>query len=258
MARRVDPDDIPGPPKKSKRECKYHSEWRSHDVLPSRKGSTFALCESCGVDINIGHGGVNDVRKHLTTTKHQELRKATSSSKRLKAFFRQSPLEESITRAEVLFANFLAEHNVPFMLADHYTHLASAMVPDSQVAKEFRCAATKTTCIIKGALNPYFSEPVVTLCKHNPFSILCDEGSDTNRHNFAILARMWDDKLGKPVTRFLELPVASAGNAASLFELIDAALESKGIPWCNVVGFESDGANVMIGKHNSVLSCVLS
>ena len=94
------------------------------------------------------HGGLNDVRKHIATSKHQEMLKATSSTMNLESFFRPSPVEESITRAEVLFANFIAEHNLAFMLADHFTHLASAMFPDSQVAKAFRCAATKTTCIV--------------------------------------------------------------------------------------------------------------
>ena len=114
-------------------------------------------------------------------------------------------MEESITRAEVLFTNFIAEHNIPFILAAHFTHLASAMFPDSQVAKGFWCAATKTTCIVKGALNYYFSEAVTALCKENTFSTLCNEGSDTDRHNFAILVRMWDEKLGKTVTRFLDI-----------------------------------------------------
>ena len=250
-------DRDPDPPaKKAKRECKYLSEWRKNGVLPSRKGPTFALCEACGVDISIGHGGLNDVKKHIATTKHQEMLKATSSTKNLKSFFRASPVEESVTRAEVLFSNFIAEHNLPFTLANHFTHLASAMFPDSQVAKGFRCAATKSTCIVKGALSPHFSDPVISQCRENPFSILCDEGSDTDRHNFAILVRMWDENLGKPMTRFLDMPVCNTGNAASLFELLDSVLESKTIPWCNVVGFESDTANVMIGKHNSVLSRV--
>ena len=57
---------------------------------------------------------------------------------------------------------------------------------------------------------------------------------------------MCDEKLGKPMSRFLDMPVCNAGTAASLFEQLDAVLESKAIPWCNVVGFESDTANVMI------------
>ena len=95
------------------------------------------------------------------------------------------------------------------------------MFPNSQIAKRFRCTATKTTCIGKGALNQYFLEAAISLCKENPFSLLCDKRSDTDRHNFAILACTWDDKLGKPVTRFLDMPVGNSGSAASLFELLE-------------------------------------
>ena len=256
MARRTDPDDGPGPSKRAKRDCKYQQEWRSHGMSRSKKGSAFARCDCCGVDINIGHGGVNDVKKHLTTSKHQEMLTATSSSNSLRALFQQSSIEESVTRAEVLFANFVAEHNLPFMVADHFTHLTTTMFPDSQIAKAFRCAATKTTCIIKGALSPHFSEPVVALCQDHPFSIFCDEGNNTDNKNLAILVRIWDTNLGKPVTRFLDMSICNVGNAENIFDLIDAALDGKTIPWCNVVGFESDTANVMVGKHNSVLSRV--
>ena len=40
------------------------------------------------------------------------------------------------------------------------------------------------------------------------------------------------------------MPVCNAGDAASLFELLDTALERKAIPWAIVVGFESDTNNV--------------
>ena len=142
-------EDIPGPSKKPRRDCKYQNEWRSHGMLPSRKGPTFALCESCGMDINIGHVGLNDVRKHLATSKHQEVRKATSSTMALKAFFRPSPLDESITRAEVLFANFIAEHNLPFMLSDHFTHHVSAMFLIAKLPKDFGVQPLKQLALSK-------------------------------------------------------------------------------------------------------------
>ena len=100
---------------------------------------------------------MNDVKKHLATSKHQEMAKAVSSSESLKAFFRPSPIEEAITRAAVLFANFVAEHNLSFMVADHFTHLTSVMFPDSKIAEAFGSARTKTTCIVKGALHPHYS-----------------------------------------------------------------------------------------------------
>ena len=56
------------------------------------------------------------------------------------------------------------------------------------------------------------------------------------------------------MTRFLDMPVCNIGTAYILFEAIERALDERNISWSNVVGFESDTANVMIGKHNSVLS----
>ena len=108
--------------KKRKRECRYWSEWQSNGVSASKRGPNFVHCDVCGSDINIGHGGSGDIQRHIATAKHQEMAKLSNSNTSLRAYFRQSPLEESVTRAEVLFANFIAEHNLPFLLADH-SHL---------------------------------------------------------------------------------------------------------------------------------------
>ena len=86
------------------------------------------------------HGGVYDVKKHLATAKDQEMVKHTSGNQSLRTLFAQFPIEESVTRAEVVFANFVAEHNLSFLLADHFTHLTSVMFPDSKIAKPFRSA----------------------------------------------------------------------------------------------------------------------
>ena len=83
MAQHSDPrcsKDAPGPSKRPKRECKYQSEWRSHRVYPSKQRPTFAFCELCVIDTNVGHDELNDVRKHLANFKHQEKLKATSGT----------------------------------------------------------------------------------------------------------------------------------------------------------------------------------
>lgn len=56
------------------------------------------------------------------------------------------------------------------------------------------------------------------------------------------------------MTRFLDMPACNVGIAKNLFDHIDMLMNEKGIPWSNVVGFESDTSNVMVGRHNSVLS----
>ena len=44
--------------------------------------------------------------------------------------------EESVIRAEVLFAYFLGEHHLAFQLGDHFTKLFMLMFPDSCIAKD--------------------------------------------------------------------------------------------------------------------------
>lgn len=251
-----------GPAKRPKKGymCKYKREWKSFGMSCSRRGPNFAHCDVCNVEVSISHGGINDVKKHHTTTKHKDSQKASDSSKSLGSFFptSASAFDSSVIRSEVLFANFIAKHNLPFLLADHYTHLAHVMFPDSKIADAFSSARTKTTCVVKGALFPYFTDPVYEMCRNGPFSILCDEGTDCDDKNFAILVRIWDKNQEKPVTRFFDVPICNIGDAATFFDHLDNALSSKGVLWNNVVGFESDTTNVMVGKHNSVLSRVKS
>ena len=147
---------------KTKR-CNYKSSWQASGVSASKRGRNYAHCDSCGTDFNIGHGGSNDVKRHLATCKHQEMAKVTSNNQSLVILFRQSPIEQAVTRAEVLFANFVTEHNLPFLLGDHFTHLTHAMFPDSQIAKAFKSGHTKTACVVTGALTPHFS--VFKLCQ---------------------------------------------------------------------------------------------
>ena len=142
-------EEAAGTSKKARRECKYQPEWQSHGFLRSRKGKNFALCKTCNVDINVSHGGISDVRKHLATTKHQQVVMAAGNSSDLRKFMPRSPIEDAVTKSEVLFAYFIAEHNLSFSTANHFSHLTHVMFPDSTIARAFKSARTKTTCIIK-------------------------------------------------------------------------------------------------------------
>ena len=52
------------------------------------------------------------------------------------------------------------------------------------------------------------------------------------------------------------MPVCNNGIAAKLFvcTCIDESLRERSICWANIVAFESDITNMMVRKHNSVLS----
>lgn len=201
-------DDGPQPSKKARRDCKYNPGWKSLGMSGSTRGPTFTRCDVCYTDFNIAYGGLSTVKKYIATSKHMEMEKLAGSNTSVTAFFKaNNSFEDSVTRSEVLFASFVAEHNLSFSVANHFTHLTSSMFPDSKIATKFSSARTKTTCIVKGALHPHFTAPVEKMCREGPFSILCDEGNGTDNKHFAILVRFWDERVSMPSTRFLDMPI---------------------------------------------------
>ena len=112
--------------------------------------------------------------------------------------------------AELHFTSFIAEHNLSFSSADHFSKLCKVMFPDSQIAASYSCGRTKTRAIVSHTLAPAANASVSEACKNGPFSILCDGGNDKlDKKYFGILVRYWEEGLDKVVTRFLAMPVCN-------------------------------------------------
>ena len=56
------------------------------------------------------------------------------------------------TRAEAKLVNALVQHNIPLAFTDHLSPLMKEIFPDSEVARNFASASTKTTCMINSLL----------------------------------------------------------------------------------------------------------
>ena len=214
--------------KRTKYLCKFQQDWTKKDpmILRSKKSINHASCSLCGTDFSVGPGGWNDVTKHKKTSKHMELLKQSTGQSQVSSYFRDNTrLDDKVIRAETLFSQFVAEHNLPFLVADHFTPLVKKMFPDSRVAEKFSCARTKTTCIIKGALAPAVCQKVVMQCQMQPFTILIDESNDRAcDKEVAILVRVWDHDINRVATRFLDMPVCNIPTAENLFASVEEAL----------------------------------
>ena len=131
------------------------------------------------------------------------------------------------------------------------------MFPNSKVAESFSCARTKPTALITHTLAPSAEEAVVSACQKQLFSILCDGGNDNfGKKYFGILVRLWDENRREVVVRFLDYPVCNIATGETLFQALEATLQSRSIPLKNVIGFAHDSASVIVGRRNSVLSRV--
>ena len=50
----------------------------------------------------------------------------------------------------------IIKHNAPFKMADSLSPTIRQVFTDSNIAKSYASGRKKTTCIINGALRPYF------------------------------------------------------------------------------------------------------
>lgn len=115
-----------------------------------------------------------------------------------------------------MFANFVAEHNLSFLVADCFTKLCKSMFPDSKIATKFSCGRTKTTQIVKRFLSPSLHQDVVQHLQTQPFSMAIDESNDRNSDkSLAILVRYFTDR---SYTKFLAMPICNIGTASNIFD----------------------------------------
>ena len=83
------------------------------------------------------------------------------------------------TRTEAILCNMLVEHNLPFLLMDHLPGLLRHAFPDSKIAKEVKCARTKSTAVVKHAIAPATHKTMISMVNLSPaFSLLMAESTD--------------------------------------------------------------------------------
>ena len=214
--------------KKQKYGSTFQHSWPSMFswIKKSAQGDRFALCSACNFHINISHGGKNDLTKHSETKAHKaNMNKSASTPKLTQMFAAASSAPDRVTKAEVIFSYFVAEHNLPMLVADHFSELVKVMFPDSQIAKDFGCRRTKTTHIINRAIAPAFDETITNMCKTEKFSIMVDESNDhRDQKAMTVLVRVLDRDVQKISTRFLDIPICNIGTGANLFSCLNEVL----------------------------------
>lgn len=88
------------------------------------------------------------------------------------------------------------------------------------------------------------------------FSVLIDESTDiaVNKH-LVVYFRVVDPSMVPKTFFFKNVTIKDPkSDAKVLFETLKKSLEEDGLPTNKIIGFGSDGASVMVGRHNSVSS----
>ncbi|KAJ8049985.1 Zinc finger BED domain-containing protein 5 [Holothuria leucospilota] len=232
----------------------YSAEWPV--IRKSQKGDTYAFCTSCTMDFSVSHGGRNDCLKHVSTDRHRRNSASiTSNSKILDFVTRESQFE--VINAEVLFSNFIVEHNLPIGICDHVGPLFKKMFTDSKIAQQYGCARTKTSAILN-TLGDHDSSIITENMKTGPYSLATDGSTDmSNAKLYPVVVRYFNNTSGKVDCVLLSLVESTAkATGENIFKILDAELNDRGIPWENCVSFAADNASVMMGKNKGVVAYI--
>lgn len=256
----------PTPPKKKKiikRTQQYRQNWEStfNWVCGDKKSKTKAYCKACSCSLK---SEIQVLKLHENSAKHKQNIQSHKSQTSLKGFVKSKSEipEEEILRAQLKLGGFFAEHNIPFSLSDHLTKLMKDIFPDSKIAKDIRMGRTKITEIVRNVIGQNHKKDLAKTLRTCKFSILTDESTDISSEKCScIVVRYCDEETGNIVSKFWELVQvycdvenSQGANAEHLYLSIVNSFAEYGVPPENVVGFASDGTNVMMGKRNSVAS----
>ena len=241
--------------KRPRYACTFHVDARFPWAKVSKKGPTFAYCTVCSRDISVAYGGTKDLHKHENRAVHSSGSQSVANTSSITSYFKQPGPKriESVIEAEVKFGYFVAEHYLAFNIADHCSKFFPSLFHDSAIAKAFRCGRTKATAIVKVLAGEVMKE---IMGRITFFSLHTDETTDiTVYQQCALMLRFFDEVQGCVRCTFFKLQPIQKADAESLFKAIDGNFSSSApIGYSSLVGLGSDGANVMLGNRNSVLS----
>ena len=127
------------------------------------------------------------------------------------------------------------------------------MFPDSTIAKSFRCGRKKATVIVEVVAQEVKQGVLSRLKESKFFSIQIDEITDVAvNQQCGVTLRFFDHIQGKVRCPFYKLESATADG---IFQCLDKQFCDDGpLTYANLVGLGSDGASVMLGSRNSVLT----
>ena len=244
------------PTKKPKYQCTYQTSWEEEvsGIKKRTKGDSFVICVYCDEHFSTAHGGKNDMKRHVEQQKHiDNVHSARQSGiqSRLtdnRAGGPSQTFADLVMKAEVLFVQIIAEHNLSFSVGDHLTRLVKKAFPDSKVAEKIHCGHTKMSTIMNKTLGPHYMDRFLPAAQEGPVTIMMDESSKRSDDEVCdIHVRMVDSITFQVVNRFLGMPICNIHTGENLLSVLEATLSQNNIKWDSVKGFSSDTARAMVG-----------
>ena len=183
------------------------------------------------------------------------MEKSVKNTCKVNSFFTSTASDEvndSVIRAKVMHTNFIVQHNLSFLTADHLAPMYSKIFPDSKKALKFRCARTKTTAILNNAIHPALHESLVTYMQNRLFSI-CNGGCSDNgikKMNFVCVNMFCANNSSEVQATVYDMCVTTGVDCSqreTLFNAINNKFVKDDISWQNVISVGLDNTSACLG-----------
>ncbi|KAI4455590.1 hat family dimerization domaincontaining protein-related [Holotrichia oblita] len=127
----------------------------------TKKGHELAFCQLCHCDITAHK---TDLVRHSKSEKHILNERQVASNEKVKniTFFSE---DDSVKRAEIKLAAFLASNNLPFIMMDTLSPLCSNLFPDSKIASKLAIRRTKSTMVVRHCLGEVFQKNLIDILR---------------------------------------------------------------------------------------------
>ena len=218
-----------------------------------------ARCRVCLApqnSLNVGSMGKGAILQHAKKDKHQKAFKLSRESNISSFAKRVEPEQRDNTvKADIKWALFCAENDLPLAISDAAGKTFASMFPDSKIASQFSSARTKTSYQVTDGLGPTLHETLVKKMQENKFSVLIDESNKLQGTKYLhILVKFVDQDQLSQTTAFYKAVVVNEATAENIVNAMKEAFVKDHISWDNVLQIMSDSPAVMRGRLNGVIA----
>ena len=110
------------------------------------------------------------------------------------------------------------QHNIPLSVADHLSPIFKDIFSDSEIAKAYSSASTKT-CILNGSLAPHFKSTSVEAISSRPFAIAIDGSNDNGLEKMnPLTVQFFNERSSRVTTQFLDMCLTTGKNILYCFK----------------------------------------
>ncbi|XP_053255097.1 uncharacterized protein LOC128418927 [Podarcis raffonei] len=237
-----------------KRKCKFSVGLQKKYTCFRRGRDDFeGECMICkpGTFVSVANKGGRDLQSHVKSEKHKKAIRGEASSAQLTDFFIKpcSKLEDEVTAAEGTFAFHTVKHHNSYNVMTCTSGLLKTTFPDSNIARKFSSAKTKTEAIVNSVLAPDCLENVLKSIEENDICY-CGVSTDGSNHGsvkvFPIVIQYFDWKSGGLQSKIIEMRSQPNETADTILSYVKETLESKGL-LKKCIAFIGDNCNTMFG-----------